>query len=93
MSPRVLLRQIVAGGNIIVANQLEMQGMQKTFSVALSRDMVPSAHIVAYYMHQGEILADSLNFFVNGTRQNPVGTHTAAIYKLTCTCLKHMMSL
>ena len=89
----MLLRQIVAGGNIIVANQLEMQGMQKTFSVALSRDMVPSAHIVAYYLHQGEILADSLNFFVNGTRQNPVGTHTAAIYKLTCTCLKHMMSL
>ena len=52
--------------------------MQKTFSVALSRDMVPSAHIVAYYLHQGEILADSLNFFVNGTRQNPVGTHTGA---------------
>ena len=68
----MLSSQIVAGGNIIAANQLEMTGMQKTFSVALSRDMVPSARIVAYYMHQGEILADSLNFFVNGTRQNPV---------------------
>ena len=55
-----------------MASQLEMLGMQKTFSVALSRDMVPSAHIVAYYMHEGEIVADSLNFFVNGTRQNPV---------------------
>ena len=51
---------------------MEMTGTQKTFSVALSRDMVPSAHIVVYYVDMDEVVADSLNFFVNGSGLNPV---------------------
>ena len=49
-----------------------MQSTQKTFSVALSRDMVPTARIIAYYIINGEVVADALNFFVNGTRMNDV---------------------
>ena len=67
--------QIAAGGNIIVSNSLEMSASQKTFSVALSRDMVPSARIVAYYIINGEVVADSLNFFVNGSHMNPVSPY------------------
>ena len=66
--------QIVASGNLVVSNMLEMKSTQKTFSVALSRDMVPSARIVAYYVQNSEVVADALNFFVNGTEQNPVRT-------------------
>ncbi|CAD5111927.1 DgyrCDS1188 [Dimorphilus gyrociliatus] len=64
--------QIVSGGNIQTANSLEMSSQQKTFSVAISRDMVPSSRIIAYYLYKGEVIVDSLNFFVNGTGMNPV---------------------
>jgi CD109 antigen len=64
--------QITASGNIVVGDQMEMSGTQKTFSVALSRDMVPSAHIIVYYVDMDEIVASSLNFFVNGSGLNPV---------------------
>lgn len=63
---------ITASGNIVVGDQMEMSGTQKTFSVALSRDMVPSAHIIVYYVDMDEIVASSLNFFVNGSGLNPV---------------------
>ena len=49
-----------------------MTARQKTFSIALSRDMLPEAHMVAWYIYKGEVIADSLNFFVNGTRLNSV---------------------
>ena len=63
---------ICSKGNIVVANTLEMQSTQKTFSVALSRDMVPSSRMVAYYILNGEVVSDALNFHVNGSTLNPV---------------------
>lgn len=66
------MRQITAGGNIITGDSLEMYTRQKTFSIALSRDMIPQAHIVVWHVHQDEVISDSMNFFVNGTRLNPV---------------------
>ncbi|KAI0207913.1 hypothetical protein LSAT2_007430 [Lamellibrachia satsuma] len=64
---------IVAGGNIIVTDTLFMKYRQKTFSVALSRDMVPNAKvIVSCIVNGGEVLADSLSFFVSGIRNNGV---------------------
>ncbi|XP_064641488.1 CD109 antigen-like isoform X2 [Lineus longissimus] len=61
--------QIVAAGRIVVADRLAMTARQKTFSVALSRDMIPKARVVAYYIRPDrEVVADALNFFVNGTR-------------------------
>ncbi|XP_013420589.1 CD109 antigen isoform X3 [Lingula anatina] len=65
--------QIVAQGNIIVADELPMMARQKTFSVALSQNMAPNARIVAYYIRtDGEVVADSLNFHVNGSWQDNV---------------------
>ncbi|XP_064599225.1 CD109 antigen-like [Liolophura sinensis] len=65
--------QIVSQGNILIGDELEMISRQKTFSIALSRDMVPSARIIVFYIRQPEeIVVDALNFFVNGTRLNPV---------------------
>ena len=51
-----------------------MTSRHNTFSVALSREMVPTARIVVYYLQTSpeEMVVDTLNFFVNGTRANPV---------------------
>ena len=72
----VLYLQIISKGNIVVGNMLQMSGTQKTFSVALSREMVPNSRIIAWYIKEGEVVADSLIFFVNGTRLNEVTWHT-----------------
>ncbi|XP_005101040.1 CD109 antigen [Aplysia californica] len=65
--------QIMAQGNIIIGDELEMTSRQKTFSIGLSREMVPVARIVVYYIREPEeIVTDVLNFFVNGTRHNMV---------------------
>lgn len=67
------LSQVLAQGNIVIGDELEMTSKQKTFAVALSREMVPMARIIVYYLRQPEeIVSDVLNFFVNGTRQNQV---------------------
>ena len=44
-----------------------MRSMQKTFSLAVSRQMAPASRIVVYAMKDGEILTDSLNFHVKDT--------------------------
>ena len=66
--------QIVSGGNIIVASPLLMQSRQKTFSVALSRDMVPYGHMVVFAIlpSTGEVLADALSFHVDGLSMQEV---------------------
>jgi len=45
-----------------------MKGKQKTFAVALSRQMAPSAHIVAYCIVEGEVVTDAMSFYVRDTR-------------------------
>lgn len=66
-----------------------MISRHKTFAVALSRQMVPTARIVVYYLQTSpeELVVDTLNFFVNGTRSNPVsnilGYHSEWIF-FTC---------
>jgi CD109 antigen len=65
---------IVSSSRIIFSDLLEMDNKQKTFDVGLTREMTPSAHIVAYYIrYDGEIVADSYNFHVNASSiQNKV---------------------
>ena len=63
----------MSSGNIKVTNILFMSSTEKTFSVALSRDMVPSARILVYcLLADGEILTDSLHFHVDGVLNNKV---------------------
>lgn len=64
--------QIVSGGNIILSDSFFMTARQKTFALALSRDMTPSARILVYTLYNGEVLADSLSFAVRGIRGNGV---------------------
>lgn len=67
--------QIVAGGNILVSDTLQMYSRNKLFSVALSREMAPSARIVAYFVaYDSQVVADSLNFYVNGSRLHEVSS-------------------
>ncbi len=65
---------IVSSSRIIFSDVLSMNNKQKTFDVGLTREMAPSAHIVAYYIrYDGEIVADSYNFHVNASSiQNKV---------------------
>ncbi|KAK6185943.1 hypothetical protein SNE40_008070 [Patella caerulea] len=70
--PRIFY-QVISGGNIVIGDELEMSSRQKTFAIALSREMIPTARIVVFYIRQPEeVVVDVLNFFVNGTRQNQV---------------------
>ncbi|CAH1784985.1 unnamed protein product [Owenia fusiformis] len=63
---------IVCMGNIVLSNQLHMSSLQKTFSVAISRDMMPSARLVAYFVKRGEVIADALSFYVDPTALHEV---------------------
>ncbi|CAH1782654.1 unnamed protein product [Owenia fusiformis] len=63
---------IVCSGNIIVSNQLHMTSLLKTISVAISRDMMPSARMVVYFIKKGEVVADSMSFYVEGTALHEV---------------------
>ena len=50
-----------------------MYSRNKLFSVALSREMAPNARIIAYFVApDGFVVADSLNFHVNGSRLHEV---------------------
>lgn len=63
----------MAAGNILFSDTLQMYSRNKLFSVALSREMAPSARIVAYFVaHDGQVVADSLNFHVNGSKLHEV---------------------
>eukprot|EP00106_Octopus_bimaculoides_P012375 XP_014779817.1 PREDICTED: CD109 antigen-like [Octopus bimaculoides] len=67
--------QIVAKGNILLGDELVMgTSRRKTFSVALSRRMVPTARIVVYFIRSAnqEVVVDVLNFFINGAANNEV---------------------
>jgi hypothetical protein len=66
--------QITGGGSILLGSKLVMNGKQKTFAVALSRQMAPSAHIVAYCIVEGEVVTDAMSFFVRDTRLMQVKT-------------------
>ena len=67
--------QIMSKSNLLLQNTLAMTSSQKTFSLALSRDMVPQARIVVYALvGGGEVLADSLQFRVRGAYDSKVIT-------------------
>ncbi|GAB1599163.1 C3 and PZP-like alpha-2-macroglobulin domain-containing protein 8 [Argonauta hians] len=66
---------IVAKGSILIGDELLMgSSRQKTFSVALSRRMVPTARIVVYFIRSAdeEVVVDVLNFYINGIANNKV---------------------
>lgn len=64
----------------MVGEELEMLSRRKSFAIALSRDMVPTARVVVYYLsgQPEEIVVDSLTFFVDGTANNKVGHYFLA---------------
>ena len=50
-----------------------MESTQKTFSLALSRDMAPSSRLVAYFIHNSEVIVGALNFHIEDTKLKTVG--------------------
>ena len=70
----ILHLQVVASGNIVTGGLVFMSSTQKTFSLAVSRDMVPAARMLVFcLLGTGEVLADSINFHVQGIRYDNVG--------------------
>ena len=55
----------MADGAVASTNHFSMISRQKTFSLAMSRSFAPEARLVAYCVSDGEIIADSLTFYVN----------------------------
>lgn len=45
-----------------------MKSQQKTFGVAVSRAMAPSAKLMVYFVYDGEVVSDGLSFYVKDTR-------------------------
>ena len=89
------LAQIISGGNIVYADELAVQNgaTSKTFAVALSRDMQPTARIVAYYVRSdGEVVSDSLTFFVNGSKDREVPTPMCSYKLLLLTYLRRILN-
>ena len=59
-------------GNILVGSTLQMESTQKTFSLAVSRDMAPSSRLVAYFIHNSEVVVGALNFHIEDTKLKTV---------------------
>nr|BAR45598.1 thioester-containing protein 1 [Epanerchodus sp. RS-2014] len=72
--------EVVARGKIITSGSLKFDKDAKShsFPLNITQDMAPRARVVAYYVSScGEVVADSLDFTVNGVFQTPVGLHTS----------------
>ena len=62
----------MSGGTVVMTDNIVMNTKQKTLSVAISRGMAPVGRIVVYCMSRGEIITDSLNFYVRDSRLETV---------------------
>lgn len=68
-----------------MGSQLLMNSRQKTFAVALSRQMAPASHILAYCIVEGEVVMDSMSFFVRDTTLMQVRPwHLISLSKSNC---------
>lgn len=65
-----------------------MISRRKSFAIALSREMVPTARLVVYYIsgQPEEIVMDSISFYVSGLRANPVSMNICGILQPFRTC-------
>lgn len=62
---------VISKGIILVTGREEMTAMIKTFSFVVSSEMAPTATIVVYdIVPGGQVIADSLNFPVDGISRN-----------------------
>ncbi|XP_076370636.1 CD109 antigen-like isoform X2 [Tachypleus tridentatus] len=62
---------VISKGTILLAGQEEMTSSIKTFAVALSPEMAPTATIVIYHVaRRGVVVADSLTYPVDGFSRN-----------------------
>lgn len=81
----MVFEQVIAQGNIIIGEELEMISRRKSFAIALSREMVPTARLVVYYVsgQPEEIVMDSISFYVSGLRANPVSFAVGFLIKVS----------
>ncbi|XP_013776899.1 CD109 antigen-like isoform X2 [Limulus polyphemus] len=62
---------VISKGIILLASLEQMSSSIKTFAVALSPEMAPSATVVVYDIaREGEVIVDSLTFPVDGVSRN-----------------------
>jgi hypothetical protein len=73
-SPPFSWSQIIAGSDVIVGSTLQMRTRQKTFAIAVSREMSPTSKIVVYCVTNREIIMDSITFYVDDGRLLTVST-------------------
>ncbi len=62
----------MSNGRLVASSVLTMNSQQKSFSVALGRQMVPRSHILVYAIVNGEVVMDAFTFFVRDSNINNV---------------------
>ncbi|XP_014673920.1 PREDICTED: CD109 antigen-like [Priapulus caudatus] len=68
-----LTYQVVCKGNVVLASALIMGGLTtSTLTLAVTTQMAPESRLFAYYVHEGELIADGVMFSVDGAFQNQV---------------------
>nr|BAR45594.1 thioester-containing protein 1 [Niponia nodulosa] len=72
--------EVVARGKIVASGSFKFDKDAKShsFPLNLTQDMAPRVRVVAYHVSScGEVVADSLDFTVDGVFQTPVALHTS----------------
>ena len=66
--------EIFGRGDVLVAQTLQSFGEKtQTFTALIKPQMAPHARVVVYYIHKsGEVVADAMDFDVEGVFQNEV---------------------
>jgi hypothetical protein len=64
--------QLMSKGQIMLTNTMDVYSKQKTFSIALSRTMLPAARIIVYTFVNEYALMDSMNFHIKDTKLTSV---------------------
>ena len=52
--------QVTAGNDTIVAGTIDMGSREQGFELNITKDMVPEATLLVWYIYQGELVADAV---------------------------------
>ena len=74
-------------GAIIQGDTMDLMAMQKTFSIALSRQFSPEARIVVYCIVDDELITDSMTFYVTDTTLKQVRAVGSLWYGVLAVCV------
>lgn len=78
---KYLSYQVIGRGNILLANSVQLENKKEfKFHITSTSTMAPMAHLlVSYVQPDGEVIADSLNFEIDGVIQNSIDLQLSTV--------------